>query len=52
MIDKFWPEGLLIVRAGGAAGLYSAICCGWTGGRFREESQPVTREIMEGEIAE
>ena len=46
-IDKFWPEGLLIVRAGGAAGLYSAICCGWTGGRFREESQPVTREITE-----
>ena len=47
MIDKFWPEGLLIVRAGGAAGLYSAICCGWTGGRFREESQPVTQEIVE-----
>ena len=47
MVDKFWPEGLLIVRVGGQAGLYSAICCGWTGGRFREESQPVTREIME-----
>ena len=47
LVDKFWPEGLLIVRAGGAAGLYSAICCGWTGGRFREESQPVTREIEE-----
>ncbi len=47
MVDKFWPEGLLIVRAGGAAGLYSAILCGWTGGRFREESQPVTREIVE-----
>jgi hypothetical protein len=47
MVDKFWPEGLLVVRAGGAAGLYSAICCGWTGGRFREESQPVTREIAE-----
>lgn len=46
-IDKFWPDGLLVVRAGGAAGLYSAICCGWTGGRFREESQPVTREIVE-----
>jgi len=45
MINKFWPEGLLIVRAGGQAGLYSAICAGWTGGRFRAESQPVTREI-------
>jgi hypothetical protein len=45
MIDKFWPEGLLVVRAGGEAGLYSAICAGWTGGRFRAESQPVTREI-------
>ncbi len=47
MVDKFWPEGLLVVRAGGQAGLYSAICCGWTGGRFREESQPVTKEIRE-----
>lgn len=45
MVNKFWPEGLLIVRAGGQAGLYSAICAGWTGGRFRAESQPVTREI-------
>lgn len=47
VVDKFWPEGLLVVRAGGQAGLYSAICCGWTGGRFRDESQPVTREIVE-----
>jgi glutaredoxin len=46
MVDKFWPEGLLVVRAGGAAGLYSAICAGWTGGRFREESRIVTREIV------
>lgn len=46
MLDKFWPEGLLVVRAGGEAGLYSAICAGWTGGRFRHESQPVTREIV------
>jgi hypothetical protein len=44
-VNKFWPEGLLIVRAGGKAGLFSAICAGWTGGRFRAESQPVTREI-------
>lgn len=45
-INKFWPEGLLIVHAGGQAGLFSAICAGWTGGRFRNESQPVTKEIM------
>jgi hypothetical protein len=45
MINKFWPEGLLIVHAGGQAGLFSAICAGWTGGRFRYESVPVTREI-------
>jgi hypothetical protein len=46
MINKFWPEGLLIVHAGGQAGLFSAICAGWTGGRFRHESKPVTREII------
>jgi thiol-disulfide isomerase/thioredoxin len=46
MINKFWPEGLLIVHAGGQAGLFSAICAGWTGGRFRHESRPVTRDII------
>jgi thiol-disulfide isomerase/thioredoxin len=46
MINKFWPEGLLIVHAGGQAGLFSAICAGWTGGRFHHESKPVTREII------
>jgi hypothetical protein len=45
-INKFWPEGLLIVHAGGQAGLFSAICAGWTGGRFRNESKPITREIV------
>ncbi len=45
MVNKFWPEGLLIVRAGGQAGLFSAICAGWTGGRFRHESIPVTKKI-------
>jgi len=45
MVRKFWPGGLLIVRAGGEAGLFSAILAGWTGGRFRDESQPITREI-------
>jgi len=47
LVPKFWDDGLLIVRAGGEAGLFSAICAGWTGGRFREQSQPVTREILE-----
>lgn len=47
MVPKFWDDGLLIVRAGGDAGLFSAICAGWTGGRFRDESKPVTREIRE-----
>ncbi len=45
-VAKFWPDGLLIVRAGGSAGLFSAILAGWTGGRFREESRPITREIQ------
>ena len=43
MVPKFWAEGLLIVRAGGQAGLFSAIFAGWTGGRFRDQSQPVTQ---------
>jgi thiol-disulfide isomerase/thioredoxin len=44
-IAKFPENGLLLVRAGGDAGLYSAILPGWTGGRFVNESRPVTREI-------
>lgn len=47
IVPKFWNEGLLIVRAGGDAGLFSAILAGWTGGRFRDESQPVTKEIKQ-----
>jgi hypothetical protein len=47
LVPKFWDDGLLIVRAGGEAGLFSAICAGWTGGRFRDLSKPVTREISE-----
>ncbi|MFT5450403.1 MAG: hypothetical protein ACI9DC_005609 [Gammaproteobacteria bacterium] len=46
MVNKFWRDhGLLIARAGGQAGLHSAILCGWPGGRAREESKPITREI-------
>ncbi|HAA93728.1 MAG TPA: thioredoxin [Rhodospirillaceae bacterium] len=46
MVDKFWRDhGLLIVRAGGQAGLFSAILAGWPGGRAREDSKPITKEV-------
>ena len=47
MIPKFHDGGLLVVRAGGQAGLYSAILSGWPGGRAVEDSRPITREIPE-----
>ncbi|MCY3547216.1 MAG: thioredoxin [Gemmatimonadetes bacterium] len=46
-VPKFHPDGLLLVRAGGPAGLMSAILSGWPGGRDHEESHPITREISE-----
>jgi hypothetical protein len=47
MVDKFQPQpdGMLIVRAGGPAGLFSAIIGGWPGQRVREECRAVTHEI-------
>jgi len=45
MVPKFWDDGLLIVRAGGSAGMFSAICAGWTGGRARGQTKPITKEI-------
>ena len=45
MVDKFQPGGLLIVRAGGEAGLFSAIIGGWPGQSVRDECQAVTHEI-------
>jgi hypothetical protein len=42
-LPKFRPGGLLIVRAGGGAGLFSAIIGGWANGATG--SRPVTREI-------
>ena len=45
MIPKFHEDGLMVVRAGGPAGLFSAILPGWLAGRNREELQPVTKEI-------
>ncbi|CAN5688039.1 hypothetical protein BH20ACT2_BH20ACT2_11270 [soil metagenome] len=42
-LPKFRDEGLLIVHAGGSAGLFSAIIGGWVNGATG--SQPVTREV-------
>jgi hypothetical protein len=48
MVPKFWRDhGLLVVRAGGDAGLFSAIIGGWSAGRFHDNVQPVTKEIIE-----
>lgn len=46
-IPKFHADGLLLVRAGGPAGMFSAVLSGWPGGRVHQESHPVTREIDE-----
>jgi hypothetical protein len=43
MIPKFFPDGLLIVHAGGTAGLFSAVIGGWARGAIG--SSPVTREV-------
>jgi hypothetical protein len=42
-IPKFRPGGILIVQAGGGAGLFSAIIGGWVNGEVG--SQPVIQEI-------
>ena len=44
-IPKFRPGGLNIVRAGGTAGLFSAIIAGW-GASGEIGSSPVTREVL------
>ncbi|HXF67900.1 MAG TPA: hypothetical protein VNK67_14535 [Burkholderiales bacterium] len=46
-VPKFFEDGLMIVRAGGPAGLFSAILPGWLAGRKREELQPVTRPVTD-----
>ncbi len=46
LVPKFHPDGLLLVRAGGQAGLYSAVLAGWPGGRAKEDSFPITKEII------
>lgn len=45
MIPKFRPGGLLIVRAGGTAGLFSAVIAGWAASG-PVGSTPVTREVQ------
>jgi hypothetical protein len=47
MVPKFYEGGLMVVRAGGPAGLFSAILPGWLAGRKPEELQPVTKQISE-----
>ncbi len=42
-LPKFRPQGLLLVHAGGGAGLFSAIIGGWANGDVG--SQPVTKEV-------
>ncbi|MGA0392665.1 MAG: hypothetical protein ACO3MW_01210 [Rhodospirillales bacterium] len=45
-VPKYWRDhGILVVRCGGPAGQISAIIGGWSGGRNREEIQPVTLEF-------
>src|SRR5688572_6971376 len=45
MVPKFHEDGLMVVRAGGKAGLFSAILPGWLAGRNRAELQLVTKEV-------
>ena len=47
MVPKFHEDGLLVVRAGGPAGLFSAILPGWLAGRNRKELQLVTKAVQE-----
>ena len=42
-LPKFREDGLLIVHAGGGAGMFSAVIGGWVNGETG--SQPVTREV-------
>jgi hypothetical protein len=42
-IPKFRPDGVLLVHAGGGAGLFSAMIGGWANGAVG--SQPTTREV-------
>ncbi len=43
-LGKFGPDGLLLVHAGGGAGLFSAMIGGWANGDLG--SKPVTRRVV------
>jgi hypothetical protein len=43
-LGKFRPDGILLVHAGGGAGLFSAIIGGWVNGDVG--SKPVTKEVV------
>ena len=43
-LGKFRPDGLLLVHAGGGAGLFSAMIGGWANGDIG--SKPVTRRVV------
>ena len=45
-VPKFRPGGLIIVRAGGTAGLFSAVIAGWAASG-PTGSTPVSKEITE-----
>jgi hypothetical protein len=45
MIPKFHDDGLLVVRAGGPAGLFSGVLPGWLAGRNKAELQLVTKAV-------
>ncbi len=47
MVPKFHEDGLIVVRAGGPAGLFSGIIPGWLAGRNRFELQPVTKAVRD-----
>src|SRR5690242_2804164 len=47
MVPKFHEDGLMVVRAGGPAGLFSAILPGWLAGRHRDELQLVTKPVKD-----
>ena len=43
-LPKFRPDGILLVHAGGGAGLFSAMIGGWANGEMG--SQPVSKEVL------
>ena len=43
VLPKFRPNGILLVHAGGAAGMFSTIIAGWANGTLG--STPVTRAV-------